>query len=261
MAVLRGVKGAFVAKIYKASVRASWRRFAAGRTPEPDVAAACVSLEREVEKGNDFANSAAPVELGRRLELICAELVAAGWESTVAEEALAWIASNYSGSPAGTRTVEDPSTSQARTPAGDLVDAEVAVGDAVAYPNLRCSSCPARVVAGRLRASRPFFRLLPGESHAGGCENAVRGGVRVTRFAAAKLHVPVWQLGRLALVVGGGAGYPGLLELMALQGQELLEDKVARRALRSTARRSAACPSVALAAQYGAVRQLCREAA
>ena len=198
------------------------------------------------------------VGLGRRLELICSELVAAGWEQTVAEDALDWVASNYSGSPEGTRTVEDRSMSQARTPAGDLIDAAAAVGDAIAYPDLRCPSCGAGVVAGCSNASREasgtraFIRLRAGQSHAVGCPHALRGAVRGSRFAATQLCIPYWQLRRLALVVGGGDRNVGLVELMTLQGPGLLHTPVARRSIRATTSRFASCPSTALAERYGA---------
>ena len=257
-AVLRGVQGAYVAKIYKAPVRSGWRRSAAGTAPEPDDAALCVSLERELERGRQFAESATPIGLGRRLELICSELVAAGWEQTVAEEALDWIASNYSGSPEGTRTVDDRAMSQARTPAGDLIDAAAVVGDAIAYPNLRCPSCGAGVVAGCSNASREasgiraFIRLRAGQSHADRCPHALRGAVRGSRFAATRLRIPYWQLRRLALVVGGGDRNVGLVELMTLQGPGLLHTPVARRSIRATTSRFAMCPSTTLAERYGA---------
>jgi hypothetical protein len=76
-----------------------------------------------------------------------------------------------------------------------------------------------------------------------------------------RLHIPYWQLRRLALVVGGGERHVGLLELMTLQGPGLLQSQVARRSIRATASRFAACPSTALAEHYGAGQRSRRAAA
>lgn len=252
-----GIQGAYVAQIYKTTPRTAWRRYAAGRTPEPVADNTPLSLEHEMENGNDFPEPAVATGLGERLESICAALVAVGWERRSAEDALAWIAANYSGFSRGPRKAVHRSIRQARTPAGDLVDVATIVGDPWGYPSLRCPSCEAGVVAGcasalrQPRGTRPFIRLRSGHSHADECEYAPSGAVRGSKFAADRLHIPEWQLRRLALVVGGGDQHVGLLELMTLRGHGLLRDQVAHRSIRATASRRAVCPSSALGAQYG----------
>ena len=266
-AVNHGIQGAYVAQIYKTTPRTAWRRYAAGRAPEPVPDDMPLSLEHEMENGYDFPEPAAATGLGERLESICAALVAVGWERRSAEDALAWISSNYSGFSRGPRNVVQRSITQARTPAGHLIDAAAIVGDPVAHPSLRCPSCEAGVVAGRAsaprqaRGTRPFIRLRSGHSHADECEYAPCGAVRGSRFAADRLQIPEWQLRRLALVVGGGDQHVGLLELMTLRGHGLLHDQVARRSIRATASRRAVCPSSALGRHYGAGQRSRRSAA
>ena len=256
-AVNQGIQGAYIAKLYRAAPSTAWRRRAAGLAADPDPAMSSISLDRELENGHDFPDTAVAIKLGRRLESICAALVSAGWQRRVAEDALGWIASNYAGSPRGGPTTAGHSLSRARTPAGQLVTASEVVGRPVAYPSLRCPGCEAGVVAGgavaagRTAARRAFFRLRAGHRHEQECELRLCGAVRGTRFAAAQLHIPEWQLRRLALVVAGGARHIGLLELMMLQGPELLQHQVPRRCIRATACRWSPCPSTALAQRYG----------
>src|SRR5450432_1892652 len=77
-AAKHGIQGAYVAQIYKTTPRTAWRRYAAGRAPEPVPDDTPLSLEHEMENGNDFPEPAAATGLGERLESTCPALVVLG---------------------------------------------------------------------------------------------------------------------------------------------------------------------------------------
>jgi hypothetical protein len=64
---------------------------------------------------------------------------------------------------------------------------------------------------------------------------------------ALRLGVAEWQARRLAGLLLGGADWPSVLELAALHGPSVLGDPAVQGALRSTACRWSAGPSVWLA--------------
>lgn len=62
------------------------------------------------------------------------------------------------------------------------------------------------------------------------------------RWASLRLGVPEWQARRLALLLLGGDGWPGVLELVVRHGAPVLEDPAVRGAVRSTTSRWSASP-------------------
>jgi hypothetical protein len=76
-----------------------------------------------------------------------------------------------------------------------------------------------------------------------------RGGSPTTRWrwVSLRLGVPQWQARRLAAVLIGGDGWPGVLELSVRHGPGVLDDPTVQGALRSTTHRWAAGPRAWLA--------------
>jgi hypothetical protein len=67
------------------------------------------------------------------------------------------------------------------------------------------------------------------------------------RWASLRLGVPEWQARRLAALLLGGGGWPGMLELVVRHGSWVIEDPAVRAAVRSTTTRWSAGPSAWLA--------------
>lgn len=67
------------------------------------------------------------------------------------------------------------------------------------------------------------------------------------RWVSLRLGVPEWQARRLAALLLGGGGSPGVLELVATHGSSVLEDPSLKAALRATTVRWAAGPGQWLA--------------
>jgi hypothetical protein len=67
------------------------------------------------------------------------------------------------------------------------------------------------------------------------------------RWVSLRLGVPEWQARRLALLLLGGDGSPGILELVVRHGARVLGDPAVRGAVESTTSRWSAGPSSWLA--------------
>jgi hypothetical protein len=67
------------------------------------------------------------------------------------------------------------------------------------------------------------------------------------RWVSLRLGVPQWQARRLALLLLGGDGWPGVVELVVRQGAQVVRDPAVRGAVQSTTSRWSAGPSAWLA--------------
>ena len=67
------------------------------------------------------------------------------------------------------------------------------------------------------------------------------------RWVSLRLGVPEWQARRLAALLLGGDGWPGIVELVVRQGAQVIGDPAVRGAVQSTASRWSAGPSAWLA--------------
>lgn len=268
-AVERGIGASYVADRFGSSARTGWRRIGDGHSAPVVIAMETPSLEQAAEQRDNLVAVAPSDRLGQRLEWIRAALVAAGWEPVVAEDALTWVAFNYSGSAGGVRSVRHRSVAYAAAgDNGEVVDADAAAAAPEQYPRLRCVGCAAplavhvrhRPAPGEAAAPLAAFHLAPGASHLPGCADDVAGGARGWRVAAEALALPGWRLRRLALLVAGGREHVGLLELVVMGGRDVLNTPTARRSIATTVRRWAPCPSSVLAAHYGSGRSVTRAA-
>jgi hypothetical protein len=257
-AVERAIGGSYVADRCASSARTGWRRIGDGCSAPVVVAMEATSLERAAERRDSLAAVAPSDRLGHRLEWIRAALVAAGWEPVVAEDALTWVAFNYSGSAGGVRSVRHRSVAHAAAgDGGEVVEADAVAATPGRYADLRCAGCGApvavqvrrRPAAGEAEASVAAFRLAPGATHMPGCAQDVAGAARGWRVAAEALRLPGWRLRRLAVLVAGGRDHVGLLELVVTGGRDVLNTPTARRAIATTVRRWAPCPSAVLGSQ------------
>lgn len=94
-------------------------------------------------------------------------------------------------------------------------------------------------------------RITAGDAIALLADHAVSDefGVPTTRWrwAALRLGVPEWQARRLAGLLLGDGGWPGVLELMVRHGSWVTSDPAVRAAVRSTTARWSASPGALLA--------------
>jgi hypothetical protein len=67
------------------------------------------------------------------------------------------------------------------------------------------------------------------------------------RWVSLRLGVPEWQARRLAALLLGGGGWPGVLELVVSHGAQVVRDPAVRGAVQSTTTRWSAGPSAWLA--------------
>jgi hypothetical protein len=79
-----------------------------------------------------------------------------------------------------------------------------------------------------------------------GCRHADGRAVTPWRRVAAEQGVAPWRVRRLASLLVGGRGGPGILALLAVDGTSVLADECVTAALRSTSHRWAASPEVLL---------------
>ena len=88
-------------------------------------------------------------------------------------------------------------------------------------------------------------------------DHALRGpaGVATTRWrwVSLRVGVPEWQARRLASLLLGGPGWPGILELAVVHGPSVLADPAVRAAVRSTVVAWHAAPGAWLAGGAGPV--------
>ena len=269
VAVERAIGGSYVADRCGTSRRTGWRRIDLDGAVPVVIATEPFTLERAAEQRADLATACSAYEgLGQRLEWIRAALTAAGWAPAVAEDALAWVAFNYSGSAKGARNARHKAMGYAVAGDGEVVAAAVVAAAPKPYSDLQCVHCaaPLTVQAQRRTTSvdelnaSAWFRLTGGASHAAGCANDVEGGARGWRAAATSLGLEPWQLRRLALLVAGGREHVGLLELVVSGGRDVLGTPAVKRSIATTLRRWAPCPSSVLAVQYPVGRGLARAA-
>ena len=102
VAVERGLGNSYIADRYGMSATTGWARLAEGVAPPVVIAPGSAALENIAEDGTDSSFALGiGTRLGERLQWIHETLSAAGWEPILAEGALDWVASNYTGSVGG----------------------------------------------------------------------------------------------------------------------------------------------------------------
>ena len=255
VAIERAIGACYVADQHGASVRTGWRRVADGAQAPVFAPVEAAKLERAAKASTELA-LVPPVSecLGERLGWIHYALVTAGWIPGVAEDALMWVAANYSGSASGRRgdRCKGPAA-QAGVGDNAVEDAAPVAGGPEHRPSEQHTRCAAPVTR---QASGQPARLRPAVGPSGSPRRpeGAESGIRGWRHEAPSLGLPPWQLRRLAVLVGGGRTHVGLFELVVTRGRDVLSTPAATQSIASTLSRWAPCPSSVIAAYFGSSR-------